>query len=235
MTSGSLDNAIIGKIIKDGEKFELFLDPDKTYAYLEGKKKDLNNILIVEEVFKDAKKGERQSPSKIISVFGTSDIYVVLKEVLEKGDIPLTTNQRKKMIEDKKRRVISIISKNAIDIRTKAPIPEKRIEMAMEKAKIHIDPFKKPEDQIETVLSSLKLILPLKFEKVQVAIKVPSQYAMKVYSILHSYPVKKEEWTSNGDLIAVIEIPAGIQGEIYERFAKLTNGEVQTKLLKRGV
>lgn len=231
----SLDNAIIGKIVKNGERFELFLDPDNAYAYLEGKKKDLKNILVVEEVFKDAKKGERQSPSKITAAFGTSDVYVVLKEVLEHGEVPLTTAQRKKMIEDKRKRIISIIARNAIDVRTKAPVPEKRIEMAMEEAKVHIDPFKKPEEQVNDVLSALKLVLPLKFEKVQVAVKVPSQYAIKVYSILHSYSIKKEEWTSQGDLIAVVEIPAGIQGEVYERLAKLTNGEVQTKLLERGV
>jgi len=231
----SLDNAIIGKIVKNGERFELFLDPNNAYAYLEGKKKDLKNILVVEEVFKDAKKGERQSPSKIIASFGTSDVYAVLKEVLDHGEVPLTTAQRKKMVEEKRKRIISIIAKNAIDVRTKAPVPEKRIEMAMEEVKVHIDPFKKPEDQIETVLSALKLVLPLKFEKVQVAVKVPAKYAMKAYSVLHSYSIKKEEWTSQGDLIAIVEIPAGLQGEIYERLAKITNGEVQTRLLERGV
>ncbi|MEM4295638.1 MAG: hypothetical protein QXS91_02425 [Candidatus Anstonellales archaeon] len=56
-----LSKAIIGRIEKNGQKFELYLDPDKAYEYLEGRKKDLANILVVEEVYKDAKKGEKHS------------------------------------------------------------------------------------------------------------------------------------------------------------------------------
>ena len=47
----------------------------------------------------------------------------------------------------------------------------------------------------------------------------------------HSYPwlrtgVEKQGWVRTDDLIAVVEIFAGMQGEFYD---KLTGGQVETK------
>ena len=226
-----LDKAIIGRIEKAGHKFELFLDPEKAYAYLEGQKKDLNNILVVDEVFKDAKKGERQSPQALKEAFGTDDVYTVLKEVLEKGEVQLTTEQRRKMLEKRRRQILAIIAREAIDVRTNAPIPMQRLELALEHSKIHVDPFKPAEQQVEEVVKALKKELPLKMEHVKIAVKVPSAYTMKAYGILKSYHILKEEWTSAGDLIVMLELPAGLQGELFDKLGKATHGEVQTKIL----
>ncbi len=228
----SLDKAIIGRIERDGHKFEVYLDPDNAYAYLEGKKKDLNNILVVEEVFKDAKKGERCGPELLKKTFGTDDIYRILEIILKHGDVQLTTEQKRKMAEDRRKQIIAIIAKNAIDVRTKAPVPPQRIELAMEEAKIHIDPFKSAEEQVPSVLKALKLILPIKFEKVKIAVKIPANYAMKAYGILKSYDVEREEWSSSGDLFALIVIPAGMQGEFFDKLNKATHGEVETKKIE---
>ena len=228
----SLDTSIIGRIHKGGEKFEIILDKDKAYAYVEGKKNDLANILVVEEVFKDAKKGERASKEELVKVFGTDDVYEITKIILEKGEIQLTTEQKKKMQEEKLKQIIDIIARNAIDVRTKAPVPLKRIELALEEVKFHVDPFKPAEAQVEEALSKLKLVLPLKFAKVKIAVKVPPAYAMKAYGFLKSYGLKKEEWGSQGEPFVLVELPAGMQGEFYDKLNKLTGGEALTKVLE---
>jgi len=227
-----ISKAIIGKIEKKGQKFEMLLDPDKAYDYLEGKKKDLANIAVVEEVYKDAKKGERHGSQTLKEYFGTDDIYVILKEILEHGEVQLTTEQKRKMLEQKRKQIIAIISREVIDARTNAPIPPQRIELAMEQAKVNIDLFKKPEEQIESVIKALRPILPMKIEKARVAIKIPSQYAMQTYGILKSYNIIKEEWANNGDLLVLLEIPAGLQTEVYEKIGKLTQGQAQVKIVK---
>ena len=231
----SLDKAIIGRIKKAGMKFEVYLDPDHAYAYLEGQKKDLKNILVVEEVFTDAKKGERASSTSLQKAFGTADVYEITERILKEGEVQLTTEQKRKMVEKRKKQIMDIILKNAIDVRTNAPIPPQRLELAFEQAKIHVDALKKPEQQVEEIVSKIRHIIPIKFEKINIAIKIPAQYAMKCYGLVKAYKIKKEEWTSSGDLIAVIEIPAGMQGEVYDKLAKATNGTVQTKVLERGV
>ena len=44
----SLDKAILASYDKEGKHFEIYVDPTPTYQYLEGSKKDLRNILVVE-------------------------------------------------------------------------------------------------------------------------------------------------------------------------------------------
>ncbi|MEM0382701.1 MAG: ribosome assembly factor SBDS [Candidatus Anstonellales archaeon] len=227
-----LNKAIIGRIVIGGEHFEVLLDPDKTYAYLEGTKKDLNNILVVEEVYKNFKKGERQSPSNIKKAFGTDDIQIILKTILEKGEVQLTTEQRRKMVEKKRKQIIDFLAKNCIDGQTNLPIPPLRIENAMNNIKYNIDPFKPVEQQAKEILEQLRKILPIKMASVIIEIRVPADVAYKVYGYIKSLNPLKLEESNDGSIVAHIELLAGLQGEFYDRLNKLSGGKVESKLLK---
>ena len=89
----TLDKAIVAHLDSHGERFELLVDSDLAYAYKTGKKTDLINVLVVEEVFKNAKKGERHKSDAIKKAFGTEDIFEVAKKILKDGEIQLTTEQ----------------------------------------------------------------------------------------------------------------------------------------------
>ncbi|RLG20198.1 ribosome assembly factor SBDS [Candidatus Micrarchaeota archaeon] len=227
----SLENAIIAHLDAQGEHFELLVDPDLAYMYKTGKKTDLVNVLIVEEVFKDAKKGDRHKNETLQKVFKSTDINEIAKQIFERGEIQLTTDQRRKMLEEKKKQIVALIAREAIDPRTKAPHPPQRIEKALDEAKVHIDAFKDAESQMESVVSALRPLLPLKFEKLRIAVKVPPEYAPKSYGVLKEFNMQKDEWQKDGSLIAVVEISAGMQGTFYDRINKLTSGRVETKVL----
>ncbi len=227
----NLDKAIIGSYSQGGKDFEVYLDPDKALMYKEGRKKDLNNILVVEEIFSDAKKGERAKSSDLIKVFGTTDIMQILEVILKKGKIQLTTEQRRKKVEEKRKQIINLIHRETIDPRTKAPHTIERISNALDEAKVKIDPFKDAEEQLPEIIKKIKLILPIKFEKVKIAIKIPSEYAYKAYGTLKNIGIQQEQWLKNGDLVVVVEMPAGAQGEFYHKLNKLTNGNNETKII----
>lgn len=226
-----LDKAMIVTYDSDGKHFEIYVDPEPTYAYIEGRKTDLKNILVVEEVFVDAKKGEKAKAEAVKKAFGTNDIMEILGFMLKNGHIPLTTEQRKKKIEEKRKQIISILLRETIDPRTNAPHTPIRIENALEQARIHIDPFKDAREQLNEIIKELRPILPIKFEKIDIAVKIGPEYAHRCYGTLKSYGIKKEQWLDNGYLIVVLEIPAGIQGEVYDRLNRLTNGTVETKVI----
>ncbi|MCX6773761.1 MAG: ribosome assembly factor SBDS [Candidatus Micrarchaeota archaeon] len=228
-----MDKAIIGRIVKNGEKFEVFLDPDNAYAYIEKKKPDLRNILISDEIFKDAKKGDRQGPMAVKKAFGTDDIYVILKEIFDKGEVQLTTEQKKNMAEEKKKKILGFITREAIDARTNAPIPEKRIELAMEEIRFHVDPFKPAEQQVNDLIKELRLKIPIKFEKVRLEVRILAEYSSRAYGVLKYYGLKNENWTSSGELVGILEIPAGIQGEVLDKLNKATQGTVQVKITQQ--
>ncbi len=230
----SLDKAVIARLRKHGEVFEVLVDPYLARDLKEGKEVDFEKLLAVEEVFKDASKGDRVSNEGLSKAFGTTDIRKIVKTIILEGEVQITAEQRKEMLKQKKRQIVEYIRKNAVDPRTGTPHPPARIERAMEEAKVHVDIFKPVESQVKDVVKAIKRILPLRFEEIEVAIKVPADYTGKAISALYSFGgVEKEEWQKDGSWICVMKIPAGMQGELMDLLAKTTKGEALTKILRR--
>jgi len=223
---------VIAKYSVNGEEFEIFVDADFAYEYITGKRSDPLSVLEVDEIFKDANKGERQSKEKIEKAFNTTDLAKIVAIILKNGNVPITTEQRNKLLEEKKKQIIAIISRNSIDPRTNAPLPMQRVENAMEQAKVSIDPFKSASDQVDQIVKKISMIIPIKFAVAKIEVTVPASYASRVYSLLKQYGLKSEKWLNDGSLSAIVEFPAGLQSEFYDKLNSLTQGNAETKLLE---
>ena len=228
----SLDNSITAHMEIAGERFEVMVDPDLALAYRLGQKKELNNVLTVEEVFKNFRKGERHTTSSLQKAFGTTDVFAIAERIVKNGELALTTDQKRKMLEEKKKQIVAILMRECIDPRTGAPHTQLRLEQSMEAARVHIDGFKDAASQVEEVMKALRPIIPLKVERARVAVKIPPEHAQRVYGTLKGYGIQKEEWARDGSLIVVLEMPAGMQGEFYEKINRATAGAAETKLMK---
>ena len=230
----SLDRAVIARLRKGGENFEVLVDPYLARDLKEGREVDMEELLAAEEVFHDAKKGERVSSEDLMKFFGTTNVKEVAEKIIREGEVQITAEQRKEMQEQKRKQIVDFIRRNTIDPRTGAPHPPTRIEMAMEEAKIHIDIFKPIEAQIKDIVKALKPILPLKFEEIEIAIKIPPEHAGKAVNALYSFGnVTQEEWQKDGSWICVMKIPSGMQGDLMDLLGKVAKGEAQTKILRR--
>ena len=226
-----IEGVLICRLEKGGEKFEILIDPKKGYDYKLGNRSDFSNVLMIDEVFKDANKGERHTSSSLKKAFHTEDMVEIAKIIMKEGDLQITTDQKRKLMEEKKAKIIELIARNAIDPRFKTPHPLIRIQKALEQVRFHFDAFKSPEEQMELAIESIRELIPISLEKMKIAIKIPAEFASRCYGALKEYGIKKEEYGNDGSLIAMIEIQAGIQGEVYDRLNKLTSGRVQTKVL----
>ena len=228
----TLDNSITAHMEISGERFEVMVDPDLALAFRLGQKKELNNVLTVEEVFKNFRKGERHTTSSLQKAFGTTDVFAIAERIVKNGELALTTDQKRKMLEEKKKQIVAILMRECIDPRTGAPHTQLRLEQSMDAARVHIDGFKDAASQIEEVMKALRPIIPLKVEKARVAVKIPPEHAQRVYGTLKGYGIQKEEWARDGSLIVVLEMPAGMQGEFYDKINRATAGAAETKLMK---
>jgi ribosome maturation protein SDO1 len=129
------------------------------------------------------------------------------------------------MVEEKRKQIIQYINKNFVDPKTHIPHPLTRIESALDQARLIIDPFKRPEEQIKTILDSLRKILPLKSESVRLTITIPPQFSAQSYSVLKTAGnFNGEQWLSDGSLKVIIEINAGMKGVILDRIGSVTKG-----------
>lgn len=223
---------VIAKYSFSGDSFEIYVDADKAYDFVTGKRSDALGALEAEEIFKDARKGERQSEEKLKKAFGTTDIVKIAETILKKGDVPITTEQRERLMAEKRKQVIDIIARNSIDPRTNAPTPSLRIENAMKEARVSIDPFKSANEQIDAIVTKIRPIIPVKFATLKLEVVIPPEYANRCYNVLKQYGLKGEKWLSDGSLSANLEFPAGLQNEFYSRINNATQGKAITKIVE---
>ncbi|MCL1979088.1 MAG: ribosome assembly factor SBDS [Methanomassiliicoccaceae archaeon] len=227
-----LDNAIIARLESHGETFEILLDPAVMGLLKQGKKVDLADFLAVEEVFKNAGKGTRPAEEKIKEVFGTSEISEIAKKIVEKGEVQMTAEQRKEMLDAKRNQVITYIAANAINPQTKLPHPYVRIELALEEAKFHVDPFRPIEKEIDEAMKLLRPLIPIRFEKSRVAIKLKGDdYGRCFDDMIHYGIIDREEWAADGSWIGLMELPAGMVPELTEKLKHKTKGTASVKML----
>jgi ribosome maturation protein SDO1 len=229
-----LDHSVVARLESFGERFELLVDPDKAALVRQGQPVEIEDVVAALNVFGNASRGTRASDEALMKVFHTTDFNEVARKIIVKGEIHLTAEQRKRMVDEKRRQVITFISRNAINPQTGHPHPPHRIEMAMEEARVNIDPFKHLDEMVKETVKALRPLLPIRFEELRLAIKIPPELAAKAYGdIAAGSTMEKDEWLKDGSWVCVVRIPAGIQGEFYDLVNKLSKGEGQVKILNQ--
>lgn len=231
----NVDEAIIAKLESHGEHFEILVDPDLAAEYRNPDGKDVNieDILAVDEIFKDSKKGDKASDEAKEKVFNTTDSLDCAKQILEKGHIQLTAKQKRQMQEDKHKLIISKIAREAINPQTGFPHPPIRIENALEEAKFKVDPFTSVDQQVQLALKAIRPLIPIKFEKVKMAVRLPGTVAGQSYSAIRPFgQILQKEWQQDGSWIGIVEIPGGLQEQFTDKMSEISNGEGETKLIK---
>jgi ribosome maturation protein SDO1 len=222
----------VARLTKENEHFEVLVKPQKALDYHNGKISGISEVLAAEIIFSDANKGTKVSEEAMRKAFKTIDPLVIADIILKKGTLQLTTEQRRKMVEDKRRQVIDFISRQAVDPKTNLPHPPMRIENAMEQIRYPIDPYKPVEEQAKDIVKLLRPILPLKIEQVIVAVKVPSQYAARGYgSIKTMGTLKREEWRGDGSWYGEMELPAGSYASLLTKLGGVTKGTGEAKII----
>jgi ribosome maturation protein SDO1 len=228
-----IEDAIVAKLESHGETFEILIDPKVVNQLRDGKEVNLFDNMVIDEIFKNAHKGTKASEEKIKEVFGTTEVVEVAKQIILKGEVQLTAQQRKEMLEAKRNRIITEIARNALNPQTGGPHTPARIEAAMEEAKVHIDPFKPVEMQVNQVLDKLRPIIPIRFDKIKIAVKLTADDYGKCYDeIAHFGKILKDEWQKNGSWIGVVEMPAGMRDDFFDRVNHKTHGNAEFKQVK---
>ena len=209
------------------------MHPDPALDFKFGRNVEVSQIVAVDEVYSDANKGLRVPTEKLVKHFKTSNFLQVAETILRRGDLNLTTEQRRKLVEEKRKQIVSTIARNFVDPRTGLPHPPMRIEQAMAEVRISMDPFKDVNEQTKTAVEELRGVLPLKSERIKLLVKVPAQYSSQSFGALKGVgDIVKEEWGQDGGLTVVIEIPAGVHATLLDRLGSITKGNAQASIIR---
>ena len=217
----------------EGEHFEILVHPDPALDFKLGRKVEVSQVVAVDEVYSDANKGLRIPSEKLTKAFKSNNFLEIAEVILRKGDLNLTTDQRRRMTEEKRKQIISSIARNFVDPRTGLPHPPLRVEQAMAEVRLTIEPFKDVIEQMKSVVDALRGILPLKSERIKLQVKVPSQFASQSFGALKGAgDILKEDWGADGGLTVMIEIPAGAHATLLDRLGSLSKGTPQSTLIR---
>lgn len=217
----------IARLKRFGQNFEVSVEPDKALEYKAGKTSDLGEVLLAEGIFSDLKKGLRASQQDLQTAFKTTDSEAIAAIIIKQGEIQLTSEHRAEEREQKRKKLVYLIQKQAVDGRTGLPIPPERIEAALEQGKIHLDDYKTVEEQFDNVIAKLRPLLPIRIEQKRMSITISAQYAGKSYQVVKSNStIINENWNGDGSWTATVEVPAGLKMEFIEKLNALTHGSV---------
>ncbi|MFH0714637.1 MAG: ribosome assembly factor SBDS [Candidatus Diapherotrites archaeon] len=226
-----MEDAVIARFEHAGHRFEVLVDPDLALELKKGAKINLENLLAFEAIYKDAKKGEEASTELVEKTFGTGNVLEVAQKIVLEGEVQLTTEQRKRMVEHRRKEIIMFISRNGINPQTNAPHPEQRIENALNELRFQVDLFKPLQEQVEDALKGIKRLIPISMEKLKLALKIPAEFSGRATTILHKFGCQKMEWQNDGSLVGIVELPAGMKQDLFNELNHLTKGQLESKIL----
>jgi ribosome maturation protein SDO1 len=223
-------NQVIARMKVGNNHFEILVYAEPALEMKKTGKGDMNDILAVDVIFSDSKKGMHAAKDVIETSFNTGDVNEVAKKIIMKGEIQIPQEHREKMRGEKFKQVVDFLVKNSINPQSGNPYTPDRIERALDEAGANIQ--NKPiESQIKGIVSDLSKVLPIKIETKKLKITIPAQYTGHVYGLINNYK-ESEEWLDNGDLQVIVLVPTGFQMEFYDKLNAATQGSAVSEEIK---
>jgi ribosome maturation protein SDO1 len=217
----------LAKLKARGENFEVVIEPELAIKFRHGEA-EIREALRSEHVYKEALKGELATEEALMETFQTTEPLKIAEQIIKEGSIQINDEYRDKLRAEKKKQFLDIVVKNAADANTGAPITATRISNAMNEAKVHLDIFKKVEDQIDDMVKKLKPVLAMTFEKKTLNIRLSSTYAPKLYGLVaRKSKIIEEAWLSDGAWSAKVELSSGMVNELQDELKHQTHGEAE--------
>jgi ribosome maturation protein SDO1 len=225
---------ITAKLRVKNKNFEILVDCDKAINFKKGiiDKSSLRNMLETDIIFNDHKKGLRASSSDLKEAFGTDDVYTIAEKIIKQGELNLPQEYREKMRDMKLKQVVDFLVKNCIDPRTNMPFTATTIGNAIKEAGARIDENKDSSEQALEIIKQIQAKLPIKIATKKISLTIPPEYVSRVYPLIQKVGKEREDWLNDGSLKCIVNLPAGMQMEFYDKLNNLTKGCAITQEIK---
>ena len=178
----SLEDAVIARLEAGGHRFEILIDPNEAQAFKEGDEIDWEDSIAVDGIWADSAKGERSPENILNDFFESSDLIEIYNKILTEGTIQITSEQKKEMVDNKRKQILSHIVANAMNPQTGGAHPPQRIENAIIEAKYNFDPIRSVEKQVEDIVRKIRPLIPISFSTILSVKRSPSKKVTSVGS-----------------------------------------------------
>lgn len=205
-----LTNVSMVRLKKERKRFEIACYQNKVQDYRKGIEKDLDEVLQIHQVFMNVSKGLAASKEDLQKCFNTTDIDVIIKEILNKGEIQLSEKERQVMANKINNEMLTIISAKCVNPVSRKRYPPTMIHKALNELK-YTPVINKPAktQALEAIrLLVAKQIIPIARAKmkVKVSLNLPDMDDAKsreVIDMTKNLFLSIEESTDPGAWVAV--------------------------------
>ena len=216
------------RIRRGKNNFEILVDLEEALKVKKGEG-NISSAVLTDSVFFNLKSGEHAGQDVLEVEFGTGDFYEICGKIIKSGEVVLPSDYVNENVEKRYKQVVDFLVKNAVSPEGRPYTPD-RMMAALKEARIEVK-NKSIESQIKEIVDHLQRVLPLKIETKRIRITIPAQHTGKAYGIVSEFK-EEEEWLSNGDLVIVVRMPAGIVMDFYDRLNSCTHGSALAEELK---
>ncbi len=221
-----VDKVIARLQIKD-RHFEIWVDCDEAMKIKNGQSNDIRKALLVDSIFKDARKGE--VAGNLDQYFHTEDVQQIAMKIIKEGEVQISAAYRNKETAALKNRIIDQITASVIDSTNNMPVPRKRIELALEQIHYNFDLRKPEKQQTEELIEKLKSVLPIKVGELNYHVEFPMVYANEVFSAIKRFASLKSSSTSQDKASADFSVKPGDKEGVLSKLKSVTHGEIVIK------
>lgn len=116
-----LTNVASVRLQKKGKRFEIACYRNKVLSWRNKLETDLKEVLQIGTVFTNVSKGMLASSKDLIDAFGTSDQKLVCQEILEKGEMQVSEQERVALHETVFRDIASIVAEKTVNPNNNLP------------------------------------------------------------------------------------------------------------------
>ena len=166
-------NIAVVRTTKKGMRFEIACYRNKVLSWRSKAEVDLGEVLQVDSVFTNVGKGKLASKKDLVKGFGTAELEVVIKELLDNGEMQVSEKERDALMESMFRDVAAIVVDKAVNPENNRPYTISMIQTAMKEIHYSVHTNKGAKSQALDVIRKLKAVMPIARAKMRVKISCP--------------------------------------------------------------
>lgn len=190
-----MTNVAYVRLQKKGKRFEIACYRNKVVSWRNKIETSLLEVLQVQTVFTNVSKGMLASSHDLIEAFGTADQSLVCKEILDKGEMQVSEQERGALLESIFRDVASIVVEKSINPENNRPYTISMIQTAMRQIHFSASVSKSSKSQALEVIRKLKAVMPIARASMHLRLVCPSSSA----SIIRDRALKELGLTMPGE------------------------------------
>ena len=231
-----LTKVAVVRLRQKGKRFEVACYKNKVKSWREGLESDLDEVLQVHNVFLNVSKGVTAKKKDLQQAFGTEDIDVIVKEILERGEVQVGEKERHADLERMTKDLVSVVHDKCVNKETGAPFPALLIEEAMHDAHFTVSTTKSAKQQALALIRVLQARgLPIQRMEMRVRVTVPAKVGKRIKEAVKAMlvAVENEDWTDVMELEG--RINPGTFRELDALVQKETKGEGSVEVLDTSV